>query len=235
MTPHHTKSRGRLFLLAGGHRSRDGSNPLPAMMIASLEVPSPRIAYVGAASGDDRDFFSSIRNMLVESGAGAVEMVPLAGRRRVGTRAAETLARANAIFISGGDVEEGMQALQACGAIQVLTDHFRSGTPFMGISAGSIMLARAWVRWRDPDDGASAEIFPCLGLAPILCDTHDERSGWTELRTLLALSPEGSIGYGIPSGGGIIVDPDGAITPCGGPVAILRNDGNTISIDDKRT
>ncbi|HUU68321.1 MAG TPA: Type 1 glutamine amidotransferase-like domain-containing protein [Planctomycetota bacterium] len=234
MIPDHSKSRGRLFLLAGGHRSRDGSNPLPAMMIASLGVPSPRIAYVGAASGDDRDFFSSIRNVLVESGAGAVEMVPLVGRRRVGARGAGTLERADAIFVSGGDVEEGMQTLEACGAVQVLTDHFHTGMPFLGISAGSIMLARAWVRWRDPDD-ASAEMFPCLGFAPILCDTHDERSGWTELRALLALSPKGSIGYGIPSGGGIIVDPDGSVTPCGCPVAILRNDGDAISIDGKRT
>jgi len=42
----------------------------------------------------------------------------------------------------------------------------RSGRLFFGTSAGSIMLSRKWVRWRDPHDDRSAELFPCLGLHP---------------------------------------------------------------------
>jgi hypothetical protein len=92
---------------------------------------------------------------------------------------------------------------------------FREGMPFLGLSAGSIMLAQAWVRWRDPEDDATAEEFPCLGFAPFLCDTHDEDSGWEELRMLIALSSKKRIGYGIPSGGGLRVEEDGAVIPYG--------------------
>lgn len=230
MTGDHAKPQARLFLLAGGRRSGGGSNPL-ALMFASLGIGSPRIAYVGAASGDDEGFFSRLSGLLVGAGAGNVEMVPTVGRRSVSARVAKTLEQADMVFVSGGDVEAGMQTLEKCGAVRLLADRFQDGTSFMGISAGSIMLAREWVRWRDPDDDASAERFPCLGFAPIVCDTHDENSGWEELRALLSLSPKGSIGYGIPSGGGIIVETDGAVTSCGRPVAVLRNDGDTVVID----
>jgi len=226
MTHDRTKSHGRLFLLAGGG-SRGGA--LLATMLASLGIPTPRVAYVGAASDDDKDFFARLRNLLLESGAGAVQMMPLTGRRRVGARAIEAVERADIVFVSGGDVELGMRTLQKCGAVQLLADHFHAGKAFIGISAGTIMLAQAWVRWRDPDDDASAERFPCLGFAPILCDTHDEASGWQELRALLAISPTGSIGYGIPSGGGITIEPDGTLTPCGRRLVLFRTDGVTVS------
>ena len=62
------------------------------------------------------------------------------------------------------------------------------------------MLAQEWIRWRDPDDDATAEIFPCLGIAPVICDTHGEQDGWEELQALIALEKDKNIGYGIVSG-----------------------------------
>ena len=64
---------------------------------------------------------------------------------------------------------------------------YKQGKPFFGISAGSIMLAQEWIRWRDPEDDTTAEIFPCLGIAPVICDTHGEEDGWEELQALIAL------------------------------------------------
>jgi len=46
------------------------------------------------------------------------------------------------------------------------------------------MLSKEWIRWRDPDDDATAEFFPCLGIAPLICDTHGEQDGWEELQAL---------------------------------------------------
>jgi cyanophycinase-like exopeptidase len=109
---------------------------------------------------------------------------------------------------------------------------YRSGKPFFGTSAGSIMLARKWVRWRNPDDNESAEPFPCLGLAPILCDTHGEGEGWEELKALLALSPTGAIGYGIASGAAIVIEPDGALFALGGEVDRFRKrTGGVVQIE----
>src|SRR5208283_1309482 len=107
------------------------------------------------------------------------------------------------------------------------------GKPFFGISAGSIMLAREWVRWRDPDDVTTAELFPCLGLADILCDTHDEKAGWEELQAALALKKDGALGYGIATGTGVIVFPDGRVEGLGGPVCrYAREHGAVVRIAD---
>jgi hypothetical protein len=84
------------------------------------------------------------------------------------------------------------------------------------------MLARKWVRWRDPHNDESAELFSCLGLAPILCDTHGEGDGWEELKALLALSPTGTTGYGIASGAAIVVEPDRTLSALGGEVDRFR-------------
>ena len=80
------------------------------------------------------------------------------------------------------------------------------------------MLARQWVRWEDPADDATASLFPCLGFAPLLCDTHGEDEDWEELRALLRLTPEGTLGYGIPSDAGLCSHPDGSVEAFGAPV-----------------
>ena len=103
-----------------------------------------------------------------------------------------------------------------------------SGKLFLGVSAGSIMLARKWVWWKDPHDDETVEIFSCLGLAPILCDTHGEGEGWLELKTLLTLSPTGVIGYGISSGAAIVVEPDRSLSVLGGEVDRFRRRTNGV-------
>ena len=80
------------------------------------------------------------------------------------------------------------------------------------------MLAKEWIRWRDPDDDATAEVFPCLGIAPVICDTHGEQDGWEELQALLKLKEDGVTGYGIVSGTAFKVFPDGRIEALGGAV-----------------
>lgn len=207
-------TKGRLFLVAGGH-GRGRSDTVLEDMLARLAIPLPRVAYIGAAHGDDLSFFTRMAGMLTAAGAGPVDLVPTAEGRRVAPASRRILETADLVFVSGGDVEEGMRALGKAGVDRLLEALFAAGRPFMGLSAGSIMLGRAWVRWRDPGDDATAEPFPCLGFAPFICDTHDEESGWEELKALIALSPAGTPGYGIPSGGGLVVEPDGATVAMG--------------------
>ena len=109
-----------------------------------------------------------------------------------------------------------------------LSGLYSQGKPFFGISAGSIMLAREWIRWRDPDDDATAEIFPCLGIAPVICDTHAEGDDWEELKALLALEKDGTEGYGIPSGTAIKVFPDGRVEALGGAVPRYLRRGDSV-------
>jgi cyanophycinase-like exopeptidase len=176
-------------------------------------APSPAIAYIGAASNDDRGFFAWVSRYFTKSGSGEVMLAPTA--RRFERRSFEkTCEAADAVFLSGGDVEEGMKVVARRGLAPFLSELYRGGKLFFGVSAGSIMLARAWLHWANDNDSVGS-VFPCLGIANILCDTHCEEENWGELRALLKLSPDSSIGYGIRAGSAVRVDPDGTVEPMG--------------------
>jgi peptidase E len=206
-----------VYLIAGGDRSRrKGPDPLLETVLANARKRRPSIAYVGVASDDDRGFFRWLAAPFQQAGSGDVRMVRLASSRADVAEARALLERSDIVFMSGGDVEAGMAQLERHALPSFLTELHRGGKPFFGVSAGSIMLARCWVRWRDPHDDASAEEFPCLRLAPIICDTHAESDGWEEVRALLKLTGKG-VGYGIPAGGALRVDPAGSVSALGKP------------------
>jgi cyanophycinase len=208
-----------VWLLAGGPGShRRGPDPLLQRALSLAGKPSPAVAYVGAPSGDNRAFFVMISTLLKKAGAGEVTLVRLCGRRPDVARARAELTQADLVFVTGGDVEGGMRVLEATGTVALLGELAAGGVPFLGVSAGSIMLARSWVRWRDPHDESSVELFPCLGIADVWCDTHGEADGWEELAALARVAPEGSVGYGIPTGAGLVVHPDGGLEAAGSPV-----------------
>jgi len=223
-----------VWLLAGGPGShRRGPDPLIQRALSLAGKPSPAVAYVGAPSGDNRAFFVIIASLLKQAGAGKVMLVRLSGRRPDVERARAELARADLVFVTGGDVEEGMRVLEATGTIALLRELAAGGVPFLGVSAGSIMLARSWVRWRDPHDEASVELFPCLGIADVWCDTHGEADGWEELAALTRVAPQRSVSHGIPTGAGLVVHPDGGLEAAGSPVHRFESRaGRAVRIDD---
>ena len=114
----------------------------------------------------------------------------------------------------------GLEAFLAPG--HALAERHAAGVPFIGLSAGSIMLSRQWIAWSDPDDDATAAPFDCLGFAPLLCDTHAEEDDWNELRALLEFQRPGTRGYGIPSRAMLRVHPDGRTESIGGDVVCLE-------------
>ncbi len=212
-----------IYLIAGGPGSRRarGPDPLIQQVFETAGVPKPRVAYVGAASGDNAAFLLFISRILRKAGAGKVTLAPLCGRRGSLERALPVLEEADIVFVSGGDVEAGMEILKEKRVLPHLQRLHKAGKPFFGVSAGSIMLARQWVRWSNPDDDSTAETFPCLDFAPVLCDTHGEGDDWVELKALLALCPSGTTGYGIVSGSAIVVK-GRTVKALGGEVHVFR-------------
>lgn len=223
-----------VHLLAGGRgRMRKMPDPLIQAALAESGKARPSIAYVGVASGDDASFFGFISNMFSECGAGKVTHAMIAPDSADLKKAQTIMETADIVYVSGGDVERGMQVMAEKGMTEFTVGLFLQGKPFFGLSAGSIMLAREWVRWRDPDDDSTAELFSCLGCAPVLCDTHDEEGGWEELKAALALKGEGDLGYGIVSGTAIKVYPDGKIEAAGGAIhRFVRRGDKMERIDD---
>jgi len=215
--------RKPVCLIAGGPGVEEGKIlSLFRKVFKVSGIDSPCVAYIGAASGDNPVFFVWLSDMLVKAGAGKVVLAPVTGSSNRVLKTGKTLCDADIIFISGGDVEKGMKLLKQRKLIQLLRRLFVQGIPFFGLSAGSIMLAESWVKWRNPDDDSTASLFPCLGFAPVFCDTHAEGDEWEELRTLLRLAGKGAMGYGITSSAGLTVMPDGRIKTMGGRVQRIR-------------
>ena len=226
-----------IYLIAGGPGARRprGPDPLIQEVLRAAGVKEPSVAYLGAASGDNAAFLLFIGRILKKAGAGSVTLAPLCGRRGSLERALPVLERADIVFVSGGDVEAGMGVLKEKGVVPHLRRLYRAGKPFFGLSAGSIMLARQWVRWANPHDDSSAELFPCLGFAPVLCDTHGEEDEWSELKALLALAPVGATGYGIVSGSALVVKGRGEVFAVGGEVHVFRRRrGGVTRVQDLR-
>lgn len=225
-----TSGPAPVYLLAGGPGSRrTEGDPLMTRILASSGVSHPSVAYVGAASGDNRPFFLMLSTYMRHWGAGQVTLAPLVSKRAKVEKARAILESADMILMSGGDVEAGMKVLEERQILPFLRELYQSGKPFCGISAGSVMLARQWVRWEDPDDEATATLFPCMGFAQVLCDMHGEGEGWEELQALLRLTPEGTLGYGIPAGAGLCVYPDGRLEALGAPVPCYAHQGGAVA------
>ncbi len=233
-------ARRPVYLLAGGRGMDRRRGPDPLLRAAlgldgGEPTARPSVAYVGAASGDNAVFRAWIAKMLQKAGAGTVTLAPLCGRKADPARARDVIEAADVVFVSGGDVEEGMRVLEEADMAGFLRQLAERGKPFFGVSAGSIMLARQWVRWRDPSDDSSAELFPCLGIAPVLCDTHGEADGWEELKALVRLAPGRSVGHGIVSGSALVVSPGGTLAAMGGEVhRFTRRGGEPVELPSLR-
>ncbi|MBM2824686.1 MAG: hypothetical protein HW402_350 [Dehalococcoidales bacterium] len=215
-----------VYLLAG--RGTGNNDAIMLSILNDVGKPSPTIAYVGTASEDNRDFFARISALLKRAGDCKVVHALTYARNADIDRAKEILASADAIFMSGGDVDVGMRVLEEKGIASIFPGLHERGKLFFGMSAGSILLAKEWVRWRDPDDDSTAELFPCLGLAPVICDTHGEGEDWEELKAALRLKQYGACAYGITSGTCLKVDPDGNVAALGGPIYQYVRRDNTV-------
>lgn len=167
----------------------------------------PLVAYVGVASNDNVGFQKMLAAAFLGTGA-RVEMAKLARKTAKVSNARALLEECDLVFMSGGDVEHGMNLLNERGIADDLRRLAAAGKPFLGISAGSIMTCKQWVRFPDDDD-SKAEPFDCLGIAPVHIDAHSEADNWPELRTLVRLLGDDAVGYGVPSKGCLRVELDG--------------------------
>lgn len=218
-----------IFLMAGG-RPRDPSGMVRclARAIGECGKQKPRVAYVGTASKDNMLFFTAIKALLKEAGAGTVELVRLARPNADVEAAKRSLEAADAVFLSGGEVEDGIQGLARHGLTGYMHELYNKGKLFFGASAGSIMMGARWVRWENPGDDATASLFDCLGLVPTVFDTHAEDEDWKELKLTLKLLGPGARGYGIPRDGMASADSRGNLTNLEKELLPFVNEGGEV-------
>lgn len=220
-----TPRESGVFLIAGG----PGSDPaetagLLRKAFVAYGLERPNVAYIGTASDDDERFFSFFVSFFEQSGAGSVELVRLASDDADVESAKEKLAAADVVFVSGGQPAEGMRWIDAHGLAPWLRDLYRGGKPFVGLSAGAIMLGTHWFVPEKPDARHPGSLVDCLGIVPAVFDAHGEGEDWEDLRCLLALMGPGSSGFGLASGSMMRGFGTGAIeTVAGTPVRLENN------------
>jgi peptidase E len=201
----------RLHLVGGGPGGTLALQHHFKAALDALDVPRPLVAYVGVASNDDPGFQRMLTGRLTPTGA-RFRPVHIASPRASIPEARALLDESDLVFVSGGDVDHGMNVLADRGILPHFRDLSANGKPMFGISAGSVMLGREWVRFPDDDD-TRAEIFRCIGAVPFSVDAHSEDDDWSELRTLLGLmkkrGDEDPVGYGLTTQGGVAVEVDG--------------------------
>jgi len=196
-----------IHLIGGGPGGLLATRSHIKRAVAAVGKKKPLVAYVGVASGDNVGFQKMLSAAFLGTGA-RVEMAKLARKTAKVSNARALLADCDLVFMSGGDVEQGMNILNERGVADELRALGKSGKPFLGISAGSIMTCKQWVRFPG-DDESKAEPFDCLGIAPVHMDAHSESDNWPELRTLvklLAAKDADTVGYGVPSKGCLRVE-----------------------------
>ena len=219
----------KVHLVTGGPGTKPDT--LVADFRAALEEcgrPSPSVAYVGTASGDDKGFFGWLRRPIMRAGAGSVTLVPLASEKADAEAAKALLSGADAVFLTGGEVEDGMIWLRRHGLVDFMRELYASGKPFFGISAGCIMMGKNWVRWDVEGDDSTASLFDCLGFVPYTFDAHGEDEDWAELKCALRLMGDGAVGHGLSNGGVYTADENGGFTAFRSAPALFENRGGKI-------
>jgi peptidase E len=224
-----------IYLFAGGRgKTIFSSFKEIGRVLKQTGKKKPTVALVGVASFGDNPLFMTLMSLLLKSSAHCeVRRVSIAKPSADLDKAKEILRTADAVFMGGGDAEAGMKILQEKNMEGFLHDLLKQGKLFLGASAGTILMCREWVCWQDPEDDATAACFPCLGMAPVICDTHAEGDDWVELKTALQLKEEGAIGYGIISGNFLTYYPDGRLVAGNGPAArFVKKDGKVEKLPD---
>ena len=217
------------ILLAGG-RPRDPAAMSAMMSRAFQGMEKPQVAYIGTANGDNLVFFQAMKAMLISAGAEKVNFVHLAKKKPDTDAAKKILAGADVIFLSGGEVEDGMNWLKQHGLVGFLRDLYSAGKRFMGVSAGVIMMGTHWVHWDTEGDDSTSKLFDCLGIIPRLFDVHGEDEDWVELKAALKLMGSNARGYALPRECMLSADSQGTLVNLSKEYMVFVNEGGTIRL-----
>ncbi len=124
-----------IYLMAGGRNSKS-QEPIFESIFKDIGKIKPTVAYVGVANGDNWGFYLRISRMIENAGECKVRRVTIAPNKSDLNKARATLESSDAIFMSGGDVEAGMQVLKEKKLIGSFVDLFQQGKLYIGTSAG---------------------------------------------------------------------------------------------------
>lgn len=133
--------------------------------IAAFLGGAKRVAFVTAANlGDETDYYGRCRDALTPAG---LEILHL----RWDAEPLATLARAEAIFVGGGNTYALLKRLREANLLPAIRERVRGGLAYLGSSAGSNLAGPTILTTNDWNVvGLSA--FDALGLVPFNVNPH---------------------------------------------------------------
>jgi cyanophycinase-like exopeptidase len=183
------------------------SGPFLSGILKASDISAPRIAYIGASNGDSAEAHSIFAAAVAELPAATAHHV----RASYSAEDREFLETANVVVLAGGDVEVGWNAFTQTGMReQIRKLHLEGGAVIIGVSAGAVQCGTHAALSAEPSTNKLVETF---GFVPYIIDVHDEKAHWSRLSSTIYLLEGGAAGLGIPSGGGLVVHPDGTVEP----------------------
>eukprot|EP01062_Namystynia_karyoxenos_P043689 TRINITY_DN31996_c0_g1_i1.p1 TRINITY_DN31996_c0_g1~~TRINITY_DN31996_c0_g1_i1.p1 ORF type:complete len:299 (+),score=87.49 TRINITY_DN31996_c0_g1_i1:79-897(+) len=212
-------------------RGADG-DPLPALLARCGNAAALRAVYVGAANGDQPDFYEIFCALMQAAGL-RHELLDFARLCSDVTAdwedARRALTAADVVLLSGGDPSEGMRRLRQRGRLdELLARRWHAGeVALAGISAGAMQFAQTVLQ------GGAA---PCEGLCLVprpagiaALAMHEEADGWAEALSAAAALPgwaapggEAPAILGLPFGCACLIEADGSVRVLGQPAVLLR-------------
>jgi peptidase E len=166
----------------------------------------PRVAYVGAANGDDPDRADMMADLLAPFDVD-MQIVKTSSPGDDIDAARAQLEQADVIYFGGGWTKPLVDLFRAHKLEGVLRARHEAGATIMGVSAGAVAMTSIGIE-ADED-----QHYPCFGLVDLVIDVHDEENDWAKLRKLLGMlaKERGSTqsGLGLPHGSAILVDGNG--------------------------
>src|SRR5215831_9227934 len=131
---------------------------------------TPHLAFVSAATLYDEDaYYARVRDALgaPPPGGAGVEVLHL----RWNADPLRTLARADALFVGGGNTYALLKRLREARLLEPIRERVRAGMPSMGASAGSNVAGPSILTTNDWNV-VSLEAFEALGLEPFNVNPH---------------------------------------------------------------
>lgn len=180
-------------------------------------------AYIGASNGDSPEFYEIFE--------AAMDVIGITNRRMIDSSFGQDdrafLEGAELIVLAGGDVRLGWTAFERTGMKEAILGRYADGAILVGISAGAVQLGAYGIL--ETSESAATELFDVFKLVPTVVDTHDERADWARLSRAIQSLQGTATGLGIPSGGGVVVHPDGTFEPLRRPVHKFRFAGTHVT------
>jgi hypothetical protein len=203
---------------------KEGSRLFIERFLDDLEADSPTAAYVGAANGDDPQFFDLFQASMEGIGIRDTMMVrsdPSAAEMRF-------LRAAALVLLAGGDPVRGWRVIAANGVRDAIAERYYQGAVLCGVSAGAIQLGLG-KSVAAGESGGSA-VSSTFRFVPCVIDVHDDETRWKNLERTLSAGPPTVKGIGIPRGGGVVFrSEDNSIQPIRRPLHELSFADDTIT------